>query len=154
MTRRDEFLSTHPDFHPGMLAYSEDGEELGEVQKLDEDDLTIEKGAFFSADRRLPYDAVAGIRADHLIIHRSRADLEESKTPDYPGLREPDRTEVPVYEKEVRERQHHAERLPAERTTGERAGPMPGGETFQDEEVRNPSVDEQIEAMRRRPPRK
>ncbi len=157
MTRRDEFLSTHPDFHPGMLAYSEDGEELGEVQKLDEDDLTIEKGAFFSADRRLPYDAVAGIRADHLIIDRSRADLEESRTPAYPGLRESGRTDVeeaeaavPIYQQDVAGRQHRAEGLPTEGTTGEEAGPMPGGETFRDEDLRDPTVEEQIEAMRRR----
>ncbi len=157
MTRRDEFLKTHPAFHPGMVAYSEDGEELGEVQKLNEDDLTIEKGRFFSADRRLPYDAVADIRADHLIIDRRRADLEESKTPNYTGLRESGRTDVeevrakvPIYEHDLREQEHRAEHLPTERATGRRAGPMSGGETFRDESVDNRPVDEQIEDPRRR----
>lgn len=110
MTRRDEFLHTHPDFHPGMLAFSDDGWELGEVQKLDEDTLTIEKGRFFSTDRRLPYDAVSAIREDHLIINR--ADLKEWKTPDYEGLQEPGRADieeaeigasVPIYQRDIEE---------------------------------------------------
>lgn len=158
MTRRDEFLHTHPDFHPGMLAFSDDGQELGEVQKLDEENLTIEKGQFFSTDRRLPYDAVADIRADHLIISRSRADLDEFKTPDYTGLEESGRadveeaeTTVPIYQRELEKLESteqdadmrtspaagppDAERMATEHTPADRgAGPMPGGEPFRDEE--------------------
>jgi len=159
MTRRDEFLRTHPEFHPGMIAFSDDGQELGEVQKLDEENLTIEKGPFFSTDRRLPYDAVADIRADHLIISRSRADLDEFKTPDYTGLQESGRadveeaqTTVPVYQRELEKLESteqdagtrtsptagppDAERMATEHTPTDRgAGPMPGGESFRDEDT-------------------
>jgi len=76
MTRRDEFLHAHSDFHPGMVAFSEDGEERGEVQKLDKDDPVVEKG--------------------------------------------------------------------------ERAGPMPGGETFRDDRIRTPAPEERTETSRRR----
>ena len=175
MTRRDEFLNTHPDFHPGMLAFSDDGQELGEIQKLDEENLTIEKGRFFSADRRLPYEAVSDIRGDHVIINRSQADLDEWKTPDYAGLQEPEEsgradveeaeTSVPIFQRDLEElertEQDVGERTPAlegppdvERMTtehtpaDERAGPMPGGESFRDEEVRIPIMEEEVEAQR------
>lgn len=158
MTRRDEFLRTHPNFHPGMSAFSDDGQELGEVQKLDEENLTIEKGGFFSMDRRLPYDAVADIRGDHLIINRSQADLKEWKTPDYTGVQESGRidveeaqTSVPIFEKDLKELERteqdvepimpgmdapDVERMSTESTpTSQKAGPMPGGEPFRDEEA-------------------
>jgi len=47
MLHKDEFLNAHPDVHTGMNAYSVDGEKLGEVEMLDEDSMTIEKGWFF-----------------------------------------------------------------------------------------------------------
>ncbi len=158
MTRRDEFLHTHPSFHPGMTAFSDDGQELGEVQKLDENDLTIEKGRFFSMDRRLPYDAVADIRGDHLIINRSQTDLTEGKTPDYTGVQESGRvdveeaqTSVSIFEKDLKELERteqdiepimpgmdapDVERMSTESTpASRRADPMPGGEPFRDEEA-------------------
>jgi uncharacterized protein (TIGR02271 family) len=181
MTRRDEFLDTHPDFHPGMLAFSDDGQELGEVQKLDEENLTIEKGRFFSADRRLPYDAVSDIRGDHLIINRSQADLEEWRTPDYAGLQESGRADVeeaaadveqaeasvPIYQQNLKDLESteqnegettsalegppDAERMETEHApAGGKAGPMPGGESFRDEEIRIPIMEEEVE-IRKRP---
>ncbi|MGE5296382.1 MAG: hypothetical protein ACM3VT_16295 [Solirubrobacterales bacterium] len=151
MTRRDEFLHTHPSFHPGMSAFSDDGQELGEVQKLDENNLTIEKGRFFSMDRRLPYDAVSDIRGDHLIINRNQADLKEWKTPDYSGVQqesvrvdvEDTESSIPIFDKDLKElgrgEQNADTTEPAaedtsDTTAEQRAGPMPGGESFRDEE--------------------
>lgn len=177
MTRRDEFLNRHPDFHPGMLAFSDDGQELGEVQKLDEENLTIEKGRFFSMDRRLPYEAVSDIRGDHLIINRKQADLEEWKTPGYTGLQEESGradieevetgASVPIYQRDLEQLERteqdvgeratplegppDVERMETERTpAGETAGPMPGGESFRDEEIRIPVMEEEVE-IRKRP---
>jgi uncharacterized protein (TIGR02271 family) len=176
MTRRDEFLNSHPDFHPGMLAFSDDGQELGEVQKLDEDNLTIEKGRFFSTDRRLPYDAVSDIRGDHLIINRKQADLEEWRTPGYTGLQEESGradieeaetgASVPIYQRDLEELERteqdvgeratpregppDVERMETERTPAEgTAGPMPGGESFRDEEIRIPVMEEEVEVHKK-----
>jgi hypothetical protein len=157
MTRKD-FLHTHPDFHPGMIAFRDDGRELGEIQNLDKDNLTIEKGRFFSMDRRLPYDAVADIRGGHVIINRGQKDLEEWKTPDYSGLQESRvadveqaQESVPAFQKGLEDLEHtdqnadaaasvedavdvegmNTEYTPADR----RAGPMPGGEPFRNEQA-------------------
>jgi len=163
MTRKD-FLRAHPDFHPGMLAFSDDGRELGEIQKLDKDNLTIEKGEFFSMDRRLPYDAVANIRGDHVIINRDLAEMEEWKTPDYTGLHksrvadvEQARESIPASQKGLEDLQRtdqnaeasapmgdttDIEEIPTEYTPADRrAEPMPGGESFRNE-------DEQAEARK------
>lgn len=177
MTRRDEFLNTYPGFHPGMLAFSDDGRELGEIQKLDEENLTIEKGRFFSADRRLPYEAVADIRGDHVIINRSQADLDEWKIPAYAGLQEPEESgradveeaqaSVPIFQRDLEElertEQDVGERTPpmegppdVERMTTEHTpahetttGPMAGGESFRDEEARIPIMEEEVETRKR-----
>ncbi|MEN6335265.1 MAG: hypothetical protein ABFE01_13530 [Phycisphaerales bacterium] len=162
--KRKDFLRAHPDFHPGMLAFSDDGRELGEIQKLDKENLTIEKGEFFSMDRRLPYDAVADIRGDHVIINRGLTELEEWKTPDYTGLHKSRvadvkqaRESIPASQKGLEDLQRtdqnaeasapmedatDIEEIPAEYTpAGRRTGPMPGGETFRD-------VNEQAEARK------
>lgn len=144
MTHRNEFLSTHPDFHRGMVAYSDDGQELGEVQKLDEDDLTIEKGPFFSRSRRLPYDAVEDIRADHLIINRRHAHLEEDRPEEFgwPESQEVE-TSVPNYQRDAQEwgkqqtdqllSGEFAGRSSEQKPSPAKTGPMPGGESFRDE---------------------
>jgi uncharacterized protein (TIGR02271 family) len=74
-----------------MNAYSLDGEKLGEVENLDEDSITIEKGWFFPKDFTIRYDDVVDVREDHLIVNRGRADLDEWRTPDYTGWSEYDR---------------------------------------------------------------
>ncbi len=174
MIRRKEFLRTHPDFYPGMLAVSEDGRELGEIQKLDEENLTIEKGRFFSMDRRLPYEAVSDIRDRHVVINRSQADLNEWKTPDYTGLQESGRVDVeeaeasvPIFQKDLWELERteqdvgdrmssmegppDAERMTTEHAPTDRsARPMPGGEPFRDEQARIPLMEEEAEAQKRR----
>jgi len=59
-----------------MDAYSVDGEKLGEVEMLEEDSMTIEKGWFFPRDFTVRYDDVVDVRKDRLVISRSRVDLE------------------------------------------------------------------------------
>jgi len=91
MLHKDEFLSTHPGIHTGMDAYSVDGEKLGEVERLDEDSVTIEKGWFFPRDFTVRYDDIVDIREDHLVVSRSRADLEGWRDEGYSGWEEYDR---------------------------------------------------------------
>ena len=91
MLRKNEFISTHPEIHTHMDAYSVDGEKLGAVERLDEDSITIEKGWFFPKDFTIRYDDVVDIRGDHLIVNRGRTDLEEWRTPGYAGWEEYDR---------------------------------------------------------------
>jgi uncharacterized protein (TIGR02271 family) len=90
MLNKDEFLNTHPDIHTGMDAYSVDGEKLGEVERLDDDSITIEKGWFFPRDFTIRYDDVVDIREDHLVVSRSRADLEGWRDKGYSGWDEYD----------------------------------------------------------------
>lgn len=90
MLNKDEFLSTHPDVHTGMDAYSVDGEKLGEVERLDSDSVTIEKGWFFPKDFTIRYDDIVDIREDHVVVSRSRADLEGWRDEGYSGWEEYD----------------------------------------------------------------
>jgi uncharacterized protein (TIGR02271 family) len=115
MLNKDEFLSAHPDIHTGMDAYSVDGEKLGEVERLDDDSITIEKGWFFPRDFTIRYDDVVDIREDHLVVSRSRADLEGWQDEGYSGWDEYDRanrettketrgeeeTRIPIREEEL-----------------------------------------------------
>jgi len=91
MLNKDEFLNTHPDLHTGMDAFSVDGEKLGEVERLDDDSITIEKGWFFPRDFTIRYDDVVDIREDHLVVSRSRADLEGWRDEGYTGWDDYDR---------------------------------------------------------------
>ncbi len=112
MLHKNDFLNTHPEIHPHMDAYSLDGEKLGEVERLDEDSITIEKGWFFPKDFTIRYDDVMDIREDHLIVNRGRTDLDEWRTPDYRGWDEYDRAStmesgteeearIPIHEEEL-----------------------------------------------------
>lgn len=92
MLNKNDFLSTHPEIHTNMDVYSLDGEKLGEVERLDDDSITIEKGWFFPKDFTIRYDDVVDIREDHLIVNRGRTDLDEWRAPDYRGWDEYDRT--------------------------------------------------------------
>lgn len=91
MLTKNDFLSTHPEIHTRMDAYSLDGEKLGAVERLDDDSITIEKGWFFPKDFTIRYDDVVDIREDHLIVNRGRTDLDEWRTPDYTGWNEYER---------------------------------------------------------------
>lgn len=118
MLHKNDFLSTHPDIRTHMDAYSLDGEKLGEVERLDEDSITIEKGWFFPRDFTIRYDDVVDIREDHLIVNRGRTDLDEWRTPEYGGWDEYDRASRTETEEEARIPLHEEE-LEAEKTRRE-----------------------------------
>jgi stress response protein YsnF len=138
MLNKDEFLSTHPDVHTGMDAYSVDGEKLGEVERLDNDSVTIEKGWFFPRDFTIRYDDIVDIREDHVVVSRSRADLEGWRDEGYSGwdeydqanretrrqARQEDETRIPIREEELeaekRQRQGDVRLRKATHTEAER----------------------------------
>jgi uncharacterized protein (TIGR02271 family) len=98
MLTKEEFTRTHPDLRTGMTAYTSDGEKLGVIERLTDDNVIIEKGWFFHKDFLIPYDDIEDIREDHLIIRQSRDDFEETseiefgeparETGEYGGSRE------------------------------------------------------------------
>ncbi len=129
MLNKDEFLNAHPDIHTGMDAYSVDGEKLGEVERLDDDSITIEKGWFFPRDFTIRYDDVVDIREEHLIVSRSRADLEGWRNEGYSGWDEYDR---------------------ANRETMRETGREETRESRGEEETRIPLREEELEAEKQR----
>jgi len=92
MLHKNEFLIAHPDIHTGMDAYSVDGEKLGEVERLDDESVTIEKGWFFPRDFAVRYEDIVDIREDRVVVSRSRGDLERQRSEGRPGWDEYDRT--------------------------------------------------------------
>lgn len=63
-----------------MTAYTTDGEKLGVIERIDEDNLTIERGWFFHKDFLIPYDDIEDIREDQVIVRQRREDFEEQRT--------------------------------------------------------------------------
>jgi uncharacterized protein (TIGR02271 family) len=83
MLTKEEFTRTHPDLRTGMTAYTSDGEKLGVIERLTDDNVIIEKGWFFHKDFLIPYDDIEDIREDHLIIRQSRDDFEETSETEF-----------------------------------------------------------------------
>jgi len=77
MLTKEEFVKTHPDVREGMTAYTTDGEKLGVIERVDEDNLTIERGWFFHKDFLIPYDDIEDIREDQVIIRQRRQEFED-----------------------------------------------------------------------------
>jgi uncharacterized protein (TIGR02271 family) len=88
MLHRSEFIATHPDVRTGMTAYTIDGEKLGTVERIDEDNITIEKGWFFHKDFVISYDDIQDVREDQIILRHRRADFEERRVEDLEESRE------------------------------------------------------------------
>jgi len=100
MLTKEEFVKTHPDVRVGMTAYSMDGEKLGVIERVAEDNLTIERGWFFHKDFVIPYDDIEDIRADQVIVRQRREDFEEMMVEE----EEVEVTKRPVVKEEVRVR--------------------------------------------------
>ncbi len=79
MLTKEEFVKTHPDVRVGMTAYSIDDEKLGVIERVDEDNLTIERGWFFHKDFMIPYDDIEDVREDRVIVRQRREDFEEQR---------------------------------------------------------------------------
>jgi stress response protein YsnF len=77
MLTKEEFVKTHPDVRVGMTAYSTDGARLGVIERIDEDNLTIERGWFFHKDFTIPYDDIEDIRDDRAIVRQRRKGAEK-----------------------------------------------------------------------------
>jgi hypothetical protein len=76
MLHKEDVIRTHPDARIGMTAYSVDGEKLGVIQRVDEDNITIEKGGFFRKDFVVPDDNIMDVRGDQITIRQTREELE------------------------------------------------------------------------------
>jgi uncharacterized protein (TIGR02271 family) len=92
MLTKEEFVRTHPDIRVGMTAYSMDGEKLGVIERVDDENLTIERGWFFHKDFMIPYDDIEDIREDQIIVRQRREDFEEAMTEESADLGESDLT--------------------------------------------------------------
>jgi uncharacterized protein (TIGR02271 family) len=113
MLTKEEFVKTHSDVRVGMTAYSMDGEKLGVIERVDEDNLTIERGWFFHKDFMIPYDDIEDIREDRVIVRQRREDFEEQRmeeseftgraagTSEYGRGRETEEARIPVREEEL-----------------------------------------------------
>lgn len=85
MLRKNEFRDLHPEIHTGMTAYTHDGEKLGKVVELEDDDLIVEKGIFFPKDFTLRYDDVESIHDDSLTLKQNEDTLKDWHNKDYVG---------------------------------------------------------------------
>jgi uncharacterized protein (TIGR02271 family) len=83
MLTKEEFTRTHPDLRTGMTAYTSDGERLGVIERITDDNVIIEKGWFFHKDFLVSYDDIEDIREDHLIIRQRREDFEETRETEF-----------------------------------------------------------------------
>ena len=79
MLTKEEFVRTHPDLRVGMTVYTMDDEKLGVIERIDEDNFTVERGWFFHKDFMIPYDDIEDIREDRLIVRQRREDFEEQR---------------------------------------------------------------------------
>lgn len=77
MMHREQFLKAHPNVKGEMIAYTRDGEKLGKVTTLNEDNLNIEKGFFFPRDFVVSYDDITEVRDNEIIISRQGTELRE-----------------------------------------------------------------------------
>lgn len=73
------------DVHKGMHVYSSDDHDVGHVADVYPDSFLVHKGLFFPTDRYIPYDAIATVENDRVIL-TMRADevklREWTKRPD------------------------------------------------------------------------
>ena len=79
MLTKEEFVKTHPDVRVGMTAYTAEGEKIGVIERIDEDELLVARGWFFHKDFMIPYDDIEDIRENRVIVRQRREDFEEQK---------------------------------------------------------------------------
>lgn len=141
MLTKEEFVRTHPDVRVGMTAYTMDGEKLGVIARIDEDNLLIERGWFFRKDFLIPYGDIEDVREDQVIVRQRRADFEEETRSESWDTGESDLT---GRASEMGERiRDTGERL------GERAKGVSGYRGRVEEETRIPVREEELEAQKR-----
>ena len=156
MLTKEEFVRTHPDVRVGMTAYTLEGEKLGVIKRIDDDNLRIERGWFFHKDFVIPYDDIEDIRADQVIVRQRRADFEEETRSESWDTGESDLTgrasemgqRAAGHVKEAGKRFGERIKETGERL-GERAKEVSGYRGRAEEKTRIPVREEELEAQKR-----
>lgn len=107
MMHREQFLKAHPSLKRDMVAYTRDGEKLGRIINLTEDNVHIEKGFFFPRDFVVSYDDIVEVSGDRMIITKQGTELREWKSEEYEGwerldaLKRGEEFDIPLREEEL-----------------------------------------------------
>jgi uncharacterized protein (TIGR02271 family) len=107
MMHREQFLKAHPNVKGEMIAYTRDGEKLGRVTTLNEDNVNIEKGFFFPRDFVVSYDDIVEVRGNEMIIKRRGTELREMSGGEIGGwnkldaLSRGEEVDIPLFEEEL-----------------------------------------------------
>jgi uncharacterized protein (TIGR02271 family) len=152
MLTKEEFVKTHPDVRVGMTAYTADGEKIGVIERIDEDELLVARGWFFHKDFLIPYDDIEDVRENQVIIRQRRDDLEEQKRSESWDTEESDLTgrASEMGERAGARVEETGERIKetGERV-GERAKEAAGYRGRVEEGARIPVREEELEAQKR-----
>lgn len=152
MLTKEEFTKTHPDLRVGMMVYSMDGEKIGAIENLDDDNLVIERGWLFRHAFSIPYDDIEDIREDQVIVRERRADFEERTTAESWDTGESDLTgrASQMGERAGGRVEEAGERLGEKtRKAGERFDEATGYRGREEEETRIPVREEELQADKR-----
>lgn len=110
MLNKKEFMLKNPGFHEGMEAFNMEGDKLGKVVNIQDDNVTIEKGFFFPKDFTFRYDDIVKLNDNSVTINQKREELESWKNEEYKGWHETERlnrseeTTIPIREEEMEAR--------------------------------------------------
>jgi uncharacterized protein YrrD len=129
MLTKEEFVKTHPDLRMGMIVYSMEGEKLGVVEQVDEDNLIIERGWFFHKDSIIRYDDIVEVREDRVVVRQRPEDFAGRRAKEGQMSEEPEFTGRTGGMGEY------------ERGREEEVGEV----TFEEEEIRIPVEEEEVE---------
>jgi uncharacterized protein (TIGR02271 family) len=91
MIHKQEFLQQHPQFHTGVELFSEDGEKLGKITDMEDDQVIVSRGTFFAREFSCRYDDIAEADQDRAVLGHRRDDLAPWSDENYPGWEEYDR---------------------------------------------------------------
>src|SRR5690606_8278383 len=85
MLNKAAFQERHPGLTDGMKVYGRDGENLGKIQRLDDDSFLVEKGFFFPKDFSFRYDDIDDLRNGDVYVKQTKSDLSDWSSADYTG---------------------------------------------------------------------
>jgi uncharacterized protein (TIGR02271 family) len=178
MLHKNESLQKYPDLKEGLNAYNREGDKLGRIVELQNDYLTVEKGAFFPKDFTFRYDDIVQVRDGSITLSRGREELENWKNEKYEGWHEYERLNkgeatIPVHEEELEaqkvskpkgeihvrkvvhtEMKHFTvpvtkEKVIIERKPVNEEQPLKQGEeVFKEEDIRIPVSEEEVEIIK------
>jgi len=126
MLKKNACQEKYKDLNEGMPVYNLEGDKLGKIVDLGDDSFAIEKGFFFPDDFTARYDNIVEIRDGQVILDQSRKELEPWKDQKYVGWNE--------YE--------------ARNAVEKASSPIKGTSETNENEIRVPLVEEQLEARK------